>query len=62
MRVRPSVVFEGHCFSPLNPLLAVSGLICRQAFGCLEDFDKKIFSDILNQLRIRTNMLCLIFC
>jgi len=41
MRVRLSVVFEGHCFSPLNSLLAVSGLICRQVFGCLEDFDKK---------------------
>jgi len=53
MRVRPSVVFEGHCFSPLKSSLAVlvSGLICRQVFGYLEDFDekmKKSFSDILN--------------
>jgi len=31
-RVRLSVVFEDHCFSPLKSLLAVSGLICREVF------------------------------
>ena len=31
-RVRLSVIFEGHCFSPLESSLAVSGLICRQVF------------------------------
>jgi len=42
------VVFEGHCFSLLKSSLAVSGLICRQVFGYLEDSDekvKKFFSD-----------------
>ena len=42
MHVRLSVVFEGHCFSPLKSLLAVSGLNCRQVFGYLEDFVKKV--------------------
>jgi len=63
MRVRLSVVFEGHCFSPLKSSLAVSGIICRQVFGYLKDFDEKMtkkISDILN--RLRTNMLCLLFC
>ena len=42
MRVRLSVVFEGHCFSPLKSSLAVSGIICRQVFGYLKDFGKKM--------------------
>jgi len=42
MRVRLSVVFEGHCFSPLKSSLAVSGIICRQVFGYLKDFDEKM--------------------
>ena len=61
MPVRLSVIFASHCFSLLKSSLAVSGLICRQVFGYLEDFDekvKKIFSDILNRLR---TMLCLLF-
>ena len=55
MHVRLSVVFEGHCFSPLKSSLAVlvCGLIWRQVFGYLEDIDEKMkkrFSDILNWL------------
>ena len=42
MRVRLSVVFEGHCFSPLKSSLEMSGLSCRQVFGYLEDFDEKM--------------------
>ena len=42
MRVRLSVVFEGHCFSPLKSSLAVSGIICLQVFGYLKDFDEKM--------------------
>ena len=42
MRVRLSVVFEGRCFSPLKSSLAVSGLIYRQVFWYLEDFDEKM--------------------
>ena len=41
-RVRLSVVFESHCFSSLKTSLAMSGLICRQVFGYLKDFDEKI--------------------
>jgi len=42
MRVRLSVVFAGHCFSLLKSLLAVSGILCRQVFGYLKDFDEKM--------------------
>jgi len=42
MHVRLSVVFEGHCFSPLKSSLEMSGLSCRQVFGYLEDFDEKM--------------------
>ena len=42
MRVRLSVVFKGHCFSPFKSSLAVSGIICHQVFGCLKDFDEKM--------------------
>ena len=62
MCVRLSVVFKGHCFSLLKSSLAVSGLICCQVFGYLEDFDEKMekfFSYILNELH---TMLCLLFC
>ena len=42
MRVRLSVVFEGHCFSPLKSSFAVSGIICRQVFRYLKDFEEKM--------------------
>jgi len=42
MRVRLSVVFKGHCFSPLKSSPVVSGIICRQVFGYLKDFDEKM--------------------
>ena len=42
MHVRLSVVFEGHCFSPLKSSPVVSGIICRQVLGYLKDFDEKM--------------------
>ena len=42
MRVRLSIFFKGHCFSPLKFSLAVSGIVCRQVFGYLKDFDEKM--------------------
>jgi len=42
MCVRLSVVFEGHCFSPLKSSLAVSGIICCQVFQYLKDFEEKM--------------------